>query len=122
MRLRAIVAVCACATMTVGVAQGASEPRLTLVDRSPVALLGTGFAARERVLLTVRGPSLVITRTLRAGVGGRFRASMPTLRLVGPLRCGQGVTVTVRRARGPLLLWRPPRLPDCAAPLPVRPA
>ena len=122
MRLRAILAACACATVTAGVAQGASGPRLMLVDRAPVALLGTGFAARERVLLTVRAPSLVITRTVRAGDGGRFRTTIPTLRLVGRLRCAQGVMIVARRARGQLLLWRPPRLPDCAAPLPVRPA
>lgn len=121
MRMRAILAVCACAAVTVGVAEGVSEPRLTLVDRSPLTLVGTGFAARERVRVTVRAPSLVVTRTARAGDGGRFRASVPTLRLVGRLRCSQDVTVTVRRAHGQLLLWRPPRLPDCAAPLPVRP-
>lgn len=119
---RVLLAVCVCAAVSVGTATAAAEPRLALVDPSPVTLVGTGFAAHERVVVTVRAPSLLVVRTVRAGESGRFRASVPSLRLVGRLRCAQGVTVTVRRAAGQLLLWRPPRLPDCPAPLPVRPA
>ena len=100
----------------------ATGPRLTLVDRVPVVLSGSGFQPQTRVVITVRAPSLRVTRTVRTTNGGRFRTTFEGLRLTGRLRCAHGVTIVVRPARGELLLWHPGKLPDCAAPLPVSPA
>jgi hypothetical protein len=116
MRVRALLSVGAAAGVLVAGAEAASEPRLTLADRSPVVLAGAGFEPRQRVVVTVRAPSLVVHRTVTANERGRFRTSISALRLTGRLRCANGVTIVARPERGSLLLWHPPRLPDCAAP------
>jgi hypothetical protein len=116
MRVLALVAACLCAVGIVGAAQTASTPRLTLVDRTPVVIAGTGFEARERVRVTVRAPSLVVRRTIRASENGRFRTTIEGLRLTGRLRCAYGVTIVARLQGGKLLLWAPRGLADCASP------
>ena len=117
----ALAAVLGVALLAAEAAGSASTPRLSLVQRSPVVLKGTGFDAREQVVVTVRAPSLVVRRTVRAGANGRFRAVVRGLSLTGRLRCASGVTIVVKPSRGQLLLWHPPKLPDCASP-PLHPA
>lgn len=116
MRALALIAAGLCAVVVAGASHAASSPRLTLVDRTPVVIAGTGFDARERVVVTVRTPAQVVRRTVRTSAGGRFRATVRSLRLTGRLRCAYGVTIVARLQGGELLFWAPPRLPNCAAP------
>jgi hypothetical protein len=119
MRLRVLYTVGLAALLLAAVSDAAAEPRLTLVDRVPVVLAGTGFVAGTEVVVTVRAPSLVVTRPMRVGVGGGFRLRVPALSLSGRLRCAGGVTIVARPKGGVPILWRPPRLPDCASPPPT---
>ena len=121
MRGRALLLVAAYAALLVPIAEGASGPRLMLLDRSPVVIAGVGFKAGERVRVTVRAPSLVVERDVRADPSGRFRTAIPRLSLTGALRCATGVTIVARPRAGGLHLWRAPRLPNCASP-PLEPA
>ena len=122
MKARLLGSVCVVALLLGANVHAATGPRLTLVDRTPVVLSGSGFQPETRVVITVRAPSLRVTRTVRTTDGGRFRTTFEGLRLTGRLRCAQGVTIVARPAGGELLLWHPAKLPDCAAPLPVSPA
>jgi hypothetical protein len=119
MRFLALLTAGLAALLLTAVSDAASEPRLSLVDRTPVVLAGTGFAAGTRVVVTVRTPSRVLTQPLRVGSTGGFRLRLPTLRLTGRLRCAAGVTIVVRPSGGVPILWRAPRLQDCASPPPA---
>ena len=116
MPLRALLVVCVVALAAVAPLEAASTPRLTLADRSPLVLAGAGFQPGARVVVTVRSPTIRVTRTVRASAAGRFRTKIAGLSLTGRLRCAAGVTIVVRPLRGELLLWHPRRLPDCATP------
>lgn len=122
MKARLLGSFCVAALLLGANGHAATGPRLTLVDRTPVVLAGSGFEPQTRVVVTVRAPSLQVTRTVRTTDRGRFRTTFEGLRLTGRLRCAHGLTIVARPARGELLLWHPPKLPDCAAPLPVAPA
>ena len=122
MKARLLGSACVAALLLGANVHAATGPRLTLVDRTPVVLSGSGFEPQTRVVVTVRTPSLQVTRAVRTTDRGRFRTAFKGLRLTGRLRCAAGVTIVARPAGGELLLWHPGKLPDCAAPLPVSPA
>ena len=111
--------VCVAALLLGANVHAATGPRLTLVDRAPVVLSGSGFQPQTRIVITVRAPSLRVTRTVRTTDGGRFRTTFEGLRLTGRLRCAPGVTIVARPAIGELLLWHPGKQPDCASPPPT---
>jgi hypothetical protein len=97
---------------------GESRPALRVVATAPVTVAGTGFAAGERVRLTLRaGRARPSTRTVDAGRDGRFRARFNALLAVEP--CSGTLVVTAAGSRGSRASWkrvcrppstRPPRV------------
>jgi hypothetical protein len=53
--------------------------RLHLADAAPVKVRGAGFAARERVRLTVRSGEVRKTKVVLATTAGRFQVTFPGL-------------------------------------------
>jgi hypothetical protein len=77
------------------VSGASARPALRAVDLDPLTLSGTGFRKNERVTLLVAAPPVVKSKTLRAGVRGRFRVAFPVA--VG--RCDSAVVQAIG-ARG----------------------
>ena len=115
--LARLVVICSIGAL-VAVGGAAASPTLRLVERSPAVVEGSGFTSGTRVVVTVRAPSVHLTRSVAVARGGRFRVRVPELDLIGSLRCATGVTISARVRTGALVLWRP-RLADCPAPLPI---
>ena len=119
MRALARFAVTVAVVALVGASSAAASPGLRVVERSPVVVEGSGFPAGGRVVVTVRAPSVRLTRSVVVVPrGGTFRLRLPTLDLTRSLRCATGVTISARAGAGALVLWRP-RLVDCSTPLPI---
>lgn len=55
------------------VSGGAAKPTLRPVDLEPLTLAATNFRPNERVKLLFSAPPVSSSRTVRAGVRGRFR-------------------------------------------------
>jgi hypothetical protein len=55
---------------------GKRHPRISIVDQSPVVVVGRGFAARERVTVRAIHGQARLTKTVRATAAGSFRASL----------------------------------------------
>src|SRR3954454_17044806 len=95
MLVRAAVAAVLTAVVTLP-ATAAPRPRLALVDDQPVAVVGSGFGAGERV--TVRVAPLgaeAFAKTVTAGQRGRFTATFRR----GLSGCA-GYTITARGSAG----------------------
>jgi hypothetical protein len=73
-------------------ATGGSEPKLTIVRAAPLTVRGTGFAASERVRLTIRATTRTVVRSVRAGTGGAFTLRVPCVRI---WRCGDAPITAV---------------------------
>ncbi len=58
----------------------AAAPTLTLAEVDPLRLAGAGFAARERVRVTVTSAGERRTRLVRARRDGRFRVTSRAVR------------------------------------------
>ena len=82
---------------TSAVADAAQPAALRIVCARPLTLQGTGFYARERVLVTVHMGSGRWTERTRAGSHGTFTAGFGSLRL---RYCSVPLTITARGARG----------------------
>jgi hypothetical protein len=98
--VRAAVVCIATASLVLGVAPAvpaAQPPRLDVVSSAPLRVSGSGFYARERVVVRVRMGSRVRTARARTGAGGRFTARFPGTRLDA---CALPLTITARGARG----------------------
>ena len=92
------------------VSGGAAKPALRPVDLDPLTLSATGFRANERVKLLLSAPPVSSSRTVRAGVRGRFRVVFRIA--VG--RC-DSVVVQAIGARGSRATFRRDA-PDCVEP------
>ena len=90
--------------------------RLTVVDRTPLTVVGSGFPAGRSVILRVITPSGAVRRALTSGTSGRIQAAFPRVNLTGKLRCAVGVVIAARVEGGDIVLWSE-RLPDCPSPL-----
>jgi hypothetical protein len=90
----------------------AAQPRQLQVVRSwPLQVSGSGFYARERVVVTVRMGARVRTARSRTGAGGAFTARFPGTRLDA---CALPLSITARGTRGDTA--RAPRpIRDCAS-------
>ena len=60
-----------------------SQPKLRILDRTPLTVRGTSFEARERVRVTATADGIVAVR-VRASAAGVFTATFETL---SPTRC-----------------------------------
>jgi hypothetical protein len=87
--------------------------RVRMLDTTPVTLRGVGFAAGERVRLTVSLGELIAARTLRAGVAGGFTATFASMKYG---RCGPPLAVKAVGSRGSKVSWKlvPLECPDHA--------
>jgi hypothetical protein len=92
------------------VSGGAAKPALRPLDLDPLTLSATGFRANERVKLLLSAPPVSSTRTVRAGVRGRFRVVFR----IGVGRC-DSVVVQAIGARGSRATFHRDA-PDCASP------
>jgi hypothetical protein len=92
------------------VSGGAAKPALRPVDLDPLTLSATGFRANERVKLLLSAPPVSSTRTVRAGVRGRFRVVFR----IGVGRC-DSVVVQAIGARGSRATFHRDA-PDCIEP------
>ena len=97
MRLLAI-GVLAVVLVPAGAAQQRRAPALRVVDWAPFTVRGSGFAAGEKVQLTLRtGRPRAIVRTTSATGDGTFRAGFG---LVAVAPCHGTLSVTARGSRG----------------------
>src|SRR5438045_2937740 len=85
-------------------AVAAAPPRLAIVRAAPLTVRGTGFAARERVRVTVRTTTRTVVRSARTNRDGVFTARFAGVGLGG---CGtvaatgsSGDRATLSRHRG----------------------
>src|SRR3954447_16975919 len=81
-----------------------ARPRLAIVRAAPLTVRGTGFAARERVRVTVRTTTRTVVRSARTNDDGVFTARFAGVGLGG---CGavgatgsSGDRATLTRHRG----------------------
>lgn len=75
MRLFALAGIALVAATSAGATAG---PRVGLAARSPVRVVGTGFAAHDRVTVRVRETAgAAFGRVVTAGAGGGFVAGFP---------------------------------------------
>lgn len=111
-----VVLVALTAAVAAQAATATAAPRLVVVDRAPLTIAGRGFPGHRQLTLFVRSPKTSERRALRSDANGRFRAVIRRVSLTGPLRCGAGVTITVRVKGDGLVLWHQ-TLPNCPAPL-----
>jgi hypothetical protein len=90
----------AAAIATVAAASPARvAPTLKITSRAPLTVVGSGFASRERVTITVtRATRRVAARGVVAGAGGAFRVRFSPL-LVTDI-CRGSLTVVARGAAG----------------------
>jgi hypothetical protein len=71
---------------------GKRHPRISIVDQSPVLVVGRGFAARERVTLRAVQGDRQMTKRVRATAAGSFRANLGD---IDDSSCSAVVSVTV---------------------------
>jgi hypothetical protein len=95
MRTLLVTLLAACAVASP--ADVAAAPRLTILDRNPLALKGTGFGGQERVTLAVTLGPKSDRRILRTTRAGTFLARFPGFVYD---RCHGALTVTAVGARG----------------------
>jgi|SRR5581483_11988884 len=103
-------ALAAAALAPVGWAAGHAPRKLTLVDRSPVTVSGTGFGVRSRVTVTLSLAG-TFTRHPLTDRHGTFKISFP----VTIDRCSAW-TVSAAEHPGATIMLRPPKPPPECAP------
>ena len=87
----------------------AARPSLVVTSFAPVTVAGAGFAANERVVVTVVSGKDKHVRRVRAGAGGRFRVRFEVKAM---LRCGPQLGVSALGAAGSRASARLPK-PQC---------
>jgi hypothetical protein len=94
-------------------AQAIRHGHVRLIAMSPATVHGSGFYAKERVTVTVRGASAVMRKSVISTTGGAF-----TLRFGSPAPSGgcQGLAVSAVGARGDRADWKSAP-PVCGTPL-----
>jgi hypothetical protein len=76
-----VVASTAIAVAVVATAHGRTAPKLQILDRSPLVVRGTGFASRERVVVTVDVAGERTRRRVIATFRGSFTARFEDIEL-----------------------------------------
>jgi hypothetical protein len=109
-RLVLLAAVCFAAPGLASASAAPGRAVLHVTDLSPLTVTGSGFAAGERVVLTVRTSRVRQTRPLRAAATGRFRAVFQVS--VPLLSCRTVFAVSALRADGTVAAVKLPR-PIC---------
>jgi hypothetical protein len=100
------------ALVLVPAALATSQPRVRLADRTPATVAGTGFHARERVVVTVYARPAHLSKTVVTTARGTFLARFAQNLVVA--QCGQ-VAVSAVGVRGDRAAWKtPPEV--CGAP------
>jgi hypothetical protein len=89
-----------------------ATPSITLADRAPVVVHGTGFAARERVLVTLRSGFARAEKHARATYRGSFVVRFDAIMLTP---C-EGAAVVAAGARGHVARLKL-RLRECPEPI-----
>ena len=99
-------------------AWGSSRPQVRLVGASPATVAGTGFQARERVVVTLTGGSGRLARAVVTGARGSFVARFA--RAVPVTGCSQ-LAIAAVGARGDRAAWKSPARPCGPPPQPIGP-
>jgi hypothetical protein len=84
------------------------QPRLAIVDESPLVVRGTGFLPRERVTLRAAAGDEQAAKIVRATPTGVFSARFEAI----PDASCSPLTVTAAGARGTTAAARRPRIPE----------
>ena len=108
--MSSVIALLAAALIAVGSATAATarEPQVRLAGVDPVAVRGTGFIPRERVVVTVRATATTLRLRLTSSKTGRFIARFDRSLPTGA--CGE-IAIRAVGARGDYAAWKsPPRL------------
>jgi hypothetical protein len=84
-------------------AQAIRHGHVRLTGMSPATVRGSGFYARERVTISVRGGSTVMKKSVTSTVGGAFTVRFG--RAVPAAGC-QGLAVSAVGARGDRADWK----------------
>src|SRR4051812_39057284 len=99
-------------------ATGGSEPKLTIVRAAPLTVRGTGFAAAERVRLTIRGTTRTVVRSVRVGTSGAFTVRFAAFGsgAAAMRRSRPSARVATGRGSSATAVWRPATRPDPGRP------
>lgn len=101
------------AAVVVPAALAVTRPHVRLLDMSPAAVSGTGFHARERVVVTVTAGTTRLSKGVETTARGTFVARFA--RAVHAPECGQ-LAVSAVGVRGDRAGWKSPP-PACGAQL-----
>ena len=113
--------VVALAALLLGPAGGArSAPELRVVRNVPLTVQGSGFDARESVVLTLRsGRARPVRETALADARGRFRAAFDAFVAIDP--CRGTLSVTATGSQGSHATWKRVCRPPSTRPPSVSP-
>jgi hypothetical protein len=94
-------------------AQAIGHARVRVTAMSPAAVHGTGFSAKERVVVTIRGASTVMRKSVISTAAGTFTARFG--RALPAAGC-RGISVSAVGAKGERAVWKSAP-PVCGTPL-----
>lgn len=95
------------AALAPGAASATAHGRVRLVASAPLVVRGTGFAAHEKVVLTVRSGSVTRVAAVRSSATGGFTAEF--VHGLPAQRCGTSITVRAVGSRGDVVAWKTPQ-------------
>jgi hypothetical protein len=97
-------------------ASAVGKPRVALDDVSPLTVVGSGFPAREAVVVTVQGKGIHLQKTVGSTAKGAFSARWNRSVVIG--RCNNNaIVVTARAADGTRAVWKPVIVKPCPPPI-----
>ncbi len=104
-RMRLILATLLLAAFAPAALGAAGRPHVRLTDGSPATVTGAGFGAREHVVVTVKGSSSRLVKTVVTSARGAFVARFA--KSVSASGCNQIAIVAVG-AKGDRAAWKSP--------------
>jgi len=111
--LRSILAAALLLVVVPASAQALRHGHVRLTGMSPAVVRGTGFAPRERVVVTIRGGATVLRKSVISTAAGAFTARFG--RAVPTVRC-RGISISAVGAKGERADWKSAP-PVCGTPL-----
>lgn len=111
--LRSVLIAAVVLTVVPASAQAVRHGHVRLTAMSPAVVRGSGFYARERVTVTIRGASAVVERSVMSSTVGAFTVRF---RRAAPAPGCQGLVVSAVGARGDRADWKSAP-PVCGTPI-----
>jgi hypothetical protein len=104
-RMRSTAAMLAALALVPAAFAAATPPRVHLAGFAPALVTGSGFHARERVVVTVHRGTFALSKAVLTNTHGTFVARFT--RDLAATSCGQ-IMVTATGARGDRAGWKTP--------------